>query len=97
MDFLRQLYQQLANIWNSLNLQQRIFIGIGCAIVLIGLLSLSLWRTTPEHTVLFANLQPRDAAEVIEKLKSSDVSYKLSDGGNTILINEKNVASSSEK
>ena len=92
MDFLRQLYEQLASIWKSLNLQQRILVGVGFAVALIGLLSLSLWQTAPDYQVLFANLQPSDAAEVIEQLKSINVPYKLGKDGTTVLISERRVA-----
>jgi len=92
MDFLRQLYTQLANIWKPLSLQQRILIGVGFAVALTGLLAISLWQTAPQYQVLFANLQYRDSAEVVDKLKSISVPYKLSDNGSTILIPQKRVA-----
>lgn len=92
MEFIRQLYEQFAGIWKSLNLQQRIFMVLGCATVLIGLFSLSLWQAVPQHSVLFANLQARDAGEVIDKLKSANISYKLADAGGTILVREEDVA-----
>ncbi len=92
MDFLRQLYEQLANIWKSLDLQRRILIGVGFAICLGGLLSLSLLQARPRYTVLFANLQPDDAGDVLEQLKSSGISYKIFDDGATILIPDKRVA-----
>ncbi len=92
MDFLRQLYEQLASIWKSFNLQQRIIIGAGFAVVLVTLLSVSLWQTAPQYQVLFANLQIRDSGEVVEKLKSIDVPYKLGEGGATILIPARRVA-----
>ena len=92
MDFLRQLYEQLVNIWKSLNIQQRILVGVGFAIALTGLLSLTLWQTTPQYNVLFANLQQRDAGEIVTKLKSLGVPYKLADDGGAILIPGKRVA-----
>ena len=92
MDFLRQLYEQLANIWKSLNLQQRILMGGAFALAVIGLLVLSFVRMNPEYSVLFANLQPSDAAEMIDKLESSNVPYKLDAGGSTVLIPENRVA-----
>jgi flagellar M-ring protein FliF len=91
MDFLRQLYEQFASIWRSLSPQQRIFVGLGFAIALVGLFSLTLWQTTPQYNILYANLQQRDAGEVVEKLKSIGVSYKLSDDGGTILVPSRDI------
>jgi flagellar M-ring protein FliF len=92
MDFLRQLYEQLANIWKSLNLQKRIIVGGVFAAALIGLLILSFVGTAPDYTVLFANLQPTDAGEVIEQLESANIPYRLGDDGSTVLIPDNRVA-----
>jgi len=92
MDFLRQLYEQFASIWKSLSPQQRIFVGLGFAIALISLFSLTLWQTTPQYNILYANLQQRDAGEIVEKLKTIGVSYKLSDDGGTILVPSRDIA-----
>ncbi|GAB4333819.1 MAG: flagellar basal-body MS-ring/collar protein FliF [Candidatus Abyssubacteria bacterium] len=86
MDFLRQLYQQFLAVWRSLSLQQKIFVSVGFAIVFVGLLSIALWQTSPEYTVLFSNLQERDAAEIVESLREAGVPYKLSSGGATVLV-----------
>jgi flagellar M-ring protein FliF len=92
MDFLRQLYQQFLTIWRSLSLQQKILVSVGFAVAFVGLLSIALWQTTPEYTVLFSNLQERDAAEIVESLRESGVPYKLSNGGATILVPSNRVA-----
>ena len=92
MDFLRQLYDQLANIWKSLNLQQRILTGLTFIVVLIGLLLFSVWGSASSYTVLFANIQPSDAAEVVDTLKSTNVPYRLDSEGTTILIPDNRVA-----
>jgi flagellar M-ring protein FliF len=92
MDFLRQLYEQFARVWRSLSLQQRILVGVGFAIALAGLLSLTFWQTKPQHSLLFSNLQQRDAGEIVEKLKASNIPYKLSDDGTSISIPASQVA-----
>lgn len=92
MDFLRQLYEQLANIWKSLNPQQRILGVVIFSGALIGLLWLSVWQTSPDYAVLFANLQPSDAGDVVEQLKATNVPYKITNGGATILVSDKRVA-----
>ena len=92
MDFFRQLYEQLANIWKSLDLQRRILVGVVFASVVIVLLSMSLWQASPSYTVLFANLQLDDAAAVVDSLKTSGIPYKISGEGTTILIPDKRVA-----
>ncbi len=92
MDFLRQLYEQLAAIWKALSPQQRLFVGLGFALTLIALLLLTFVQATPQYDVLFASLQHRDAGEVVEKLKSIGVPYKLSDDGTKILVPTRQIA-----
>ena len=92
MDFLRQLYEQLANIWKPLDLQRRILASVVFASVVIVLLAMSFWQASPSYTVLFANLQTDDAADVVDRLKTAGIPYKISGEGTTILIPDKSVA-----
>jgi flagellar M-ring protein FliF len=86
MDFLRQLYQQSLKVWNSLNLQQRVFLTLGFSGVLAALLYLVMFQATPRYDTLFANLQQSDAGEIAAKLKDMDVPFKPSDDGSSISI-----------
>jgi flagellar M-ring protein FliF len=92
MDFLRQLYEQFARVWRSLSLQQRVFVGVGFAMALAGLLFLAFWQTTPQYSLLYSNLQQRDAGEIVVKLKATNIPYKLSDDGSSIMIPTVSVA-----
>jgi flagellar M-ring protein FliF len=92
MTFPRQLYQQSLGLWKSLNLQQRLVLLLGSAVVLGGLLYLIIFQTTLRYDTLFSNLQTADAGEVAAKLKEMSVPFKTSGEGTTISVPAARVA-----
>jgi flagellar M-ring protein FliF len=65
------------------------------ALVVIGLVVggylFSGWASRPTYTPLFSNLAPSDASAITDKLNASKEPYKLTDGGGTILVPQKDV------
>jgi len=56
-----------------------------------GILVFFLWARTAEYQVLFSNLDQKDAAEVVEQLKTRNIPYRLSADGATILVGSDHV------
>ena len=44
------------------------------------------WASTPSYAPLYSNLSSSDASAVIDKLDSQGVPYKLTNGGNTVMV-----------
>lgn len=65
---------------------QRAAMGGTVLLVVLGSFVFLQWAGKPSYVPLFNNLQPSDAASVTEKLGSMGVSYKLADGGGTIMV-----------
>lgn len=60
---------------------------IGSALATLGLIgALIYYGSQPDYGVLFADMKPADAQSIIEKLKTANVPYSLSNGGTTILV-----------
>ncbi len=79
-------WQSLRHFWNGLSTAQRIglFAGTAAVVAVTGwLLSIA---TRPEMQVLFTNLDPHDAAAIVEKLKERAIPYELSQEGRTIRV-----------
>jgi flagellar M-ring protein FliF len=70
--------------------QQLTLIGMFALIV-----GLSTWgwaaMTAPRYSVLFGNLEQQDAAEIMERLKSTKVPFRLEGTGSQILVPEEQV------
>jgi flagellar M-ring protein FliF len=72
---------------------QRMITGLKPLILLVGVaaaiaagVGVMLWSVGPTYSLLFANLQAEDAAQVTQALDSARIPYKLEDGGGSISV-----------
>ncbi|MCK4412062.1 MAG: flagellar M-ring protein FliF [Candidatus Eisenbacteria sp.] len=78
--------EQVRRIWQRLPGSQRLFIGV-VLVALVGIIIfVSSWASRDEYGVLYANLAPEDAGEIVDRLNSQGVAYKLTQGGQTVLV-----------
>ena len=63
-------------------------LGIG---LLVGFFLIMTWASKPKFTVLFSNLNPKDAGKILDELKSSKIEYQVDAGGTMILVPEDQV------
>jgi flagellar M-ring protein FliF len=59
---------------------------LGVVAVLAASFAFTRWSSTPDYAPLYTNLGSADAGEVTQELDAAGVEYKLSDGGDTILV-----------
>lgn len=60
---------------------------VGSAVATLGLLAaIVYYGSQPDYGVLFADLKPADAQSIVEKLKTANVPYTLTNGGTTIQV-----------
>lgn len=86
---MKALWGNILALWESADAGRRItFVAIAVAIV-VAMLVLGVSSMHTNYQVLFAELDPRDAAAIVEELKRSKVQYKIADGGSKILVEEK--------
>jgi len=67
-------------------MQKKLALALVTAVALCCMLFLVVWASRPEYGLLYSKLDPGDAAQIVEDLKSNKVSYKLKDGGSTIEV-----------
>lgn len=78
--------EQIKEIWNRLPMTGRIA-TISAAIATLGLVAaIVYYGSQPDYGVLFSDLNPTDAQNIIEKLKASNVPYSIANGGSTIQV-----------
>lgn len=78
--------EQGKEIWTRLKPMQRVMV-VGAAVATIALvIALVFYYSSDEYGVLFSDLKPTDAQSIVEKLKGSNVAYKLSNNGTTISV-----------
>jgi flagellar M-ring protein FliF len=64
---------------------------IAIAALVVGGLLFSSWAAKPSYTPLFTNLAATDASSITDKLTAQKEPFKLSEGGTTILVPQKDV------
>jgi flagellar M-ring protein FliF len=85
-DNLRQLGQQLVEIWKQLGVSQRVSVVLGAGVVLGGLVGLMLWSNRPDYALLYGKLSDAEAANVIAALEDAKVPYQTGRGGSSIMV-----------
>lgn len=70
---------------------QRAVVLIGVLALLLGGYAVTRWVAQPTLSPLFSNLSGTDASAVVDELQSQGVTYKLADGGGTVLVPESQV------
>lgn len=72
--------------WAALSARAKGGLVLGVMLVVALTLGLAMWIYSADYQVLFADLNPADAAAMTSELERQKVPYQLSDGGNTILV-----------
>ena len=82
---------QLTRLWNSLSWKQRISLAAALVAVVAAVWGGVQWNRQRDLRPLFTNLAPEDAGAIVEKLRQSNVRYRVS-GNGTILVPSERVA-----
>jgi len=77
---------QFQDFFGSLSLAKRITILVALGIVLIGMVSMIFVANQPSWAPLYSNMEPGDAAAIVEKLQENQIPYLLAPGGRTIMV-----------
>lgn len=65
--------------------QALLLLGIAAAVA-IGI-AIVMWSRAPNYALLYANLDEKDAAQVVQALQASNIDYQLGNGGTSIFVN----------
>jgi flagellar M-ring protein FliF len=71
-----------------------LFLLVGVAAAIAAGVGIMLWSIGPTYSLLYANLQPEDAAQITQALDSARIPYKLEDGGGSISVPSEQIAAS---
>ncbi len=59
--------------------------------ILLLTIAMLFWLTSRDYAVLFADLEPRDAARIVDELEQQKLDYRLAAAGTQILVPEEDV------
>lgn len=80
-----------AKTWGSFSAGQRTVTVIAAVAVVLGGFMFTKWSSKATYAPLFSNLDANDAGAITDKLGSEKVSYKLTDGGRTVMVPQSQV------
>ena len=92
MDALRAFLKQIATFWKGLSTPKRISLVSLTSLVLVAFLLVALIGNHKNYAYIYTNLEPQDAAAIVEKLKATQVPYRLDADGRGILVPEERIA-----
>lgn len=89
---MKDSWNRFLTLWRGLALRQRLVIISGGIITLLLMASIIFYGTQQEYGVLFSDLKPGDAQTIVEKLKTANIPYQLTNGGTAISIPVEHIA-----
>lgn len=81
----------LTAAWRRADIKTRVVFSTAVGAVLALALGIGVWAMNTNYQVLFAELDGRDAAAIVDELRRMKIPYKVADGGDKILVEEKRV------
>ena len=87
----KELGTQLKTFFTELSIERKIVFVLVLAGVAIAIYLTAVYATAPKYGVLYSNLNATSASEIISKLHSYNIPYKLGDRGKTVLIPKSDV------
>lgn len=85
-EFQAQVRTQLIDLLRRLSIAQRLALAAVALGAIAAIVALVMVANRPSYGILFSNLDPQDAAKIVEKLQEKKIPYQLEDAGKTILV-----------
>ncbi len=87
----KEMLDQILTIFKGFSVGQKVALVLVAAIMMGGLIALSMTGSAVNYKVLFSGMTPEDAAEIVEKLKEQRTPYKIEGNGTAIMVPESDV------
>ena len=72
--------------WRAMTPRNKITAMVGAAASVAILIAAWMWSQQPDYKVLFSNIPDKDGGAIIASLTQLNIPYKMSEGGNAIMI-----------
>lgn len=90
---MANILDQVKAFTQKLNVTQKVIIvtAIVAVLTVLVVVLMNSVKSTSDYSVLYSDLNPEDAAKIVESLKEKKIDYDLKDGGGTILVPKEQV------
>ena len=83
---MNRLFEQINGIFKQLPLPRKILMGCVMVVTIVGLAGMFFWSNRVDFQMVFANVPPEDASQIVEKLKEQKIPYRLVANGTGIMV-----------
>jgi len=90
---LAELLDNISGTWARANLTQRVVLVILVLGSIATVAAVVNWARQPDMALLYAGLEPEEAARIAEKIRDEGIPYELKGGGTTIFVPQEKVYS----
>ncbi len=85
------IWQKVQAVWEKVSIVQRILlVAIVLTFVMVGG-SITYWARRPDMRMLYAELDPQEAAKITDKISEKGIAYELRGGGTSIYVPKEKV------
>ncbi|MBT3482992.1 MAG: hypothetical protein HN457_16330, partial [Opitutales bacterium] len=63
------LINQVKDLWQPLGVNQKISLALASGLVAMAMIAMVVWAGKPDMQLLYGNLDPQEAGEIMEKLE----------------------------
>ncbi len=85
---MNPVLEKIITMFKEMSLQRRIALGLVTVIVIAMFTTLFIWNNKTPFKVAYSGLSPEDASAVVVRLKESNIPYRLTGDGTTVLVPE---------
>src|SRR5262249_38277844 len=85
-DNLNRLFSRYQRTFAAFTTGQKLVAVLGTAALLLAGFMVFRWASTPSYAPLYSNLSASDASAVIDKLDAAGTPYKITNGGDTVMV-----------
>ena len=85
---MNPIFERIISTLKEMSISRKIALGIFTMAVVAGFTTMFIWANKTNFQVVYTGLSKDDAALVVEQLKESNTSYRLTGDGTTIMVPE---------
>jgi len=85
-DSLKAFILEIRALWSKIGINQKIALGVLLTALIAALGFWGSWTGKDEFGLLFKNLGPKDAGEIVNALKAEGIPYRVEDEGTAVLV-----------
>lgn len=90
-DFLKQITQNFAEFYKSLDVNRRIgLVSIG-GLIVVAMVMIIIWVSKTQYKLLYTDLGEQDAIKIQQMLKKGGIQYQVKDNGKSLYVPEDQV------